>query len=502
MNSKAGKMVGENKNDSNINIVWLMVVFSPILTILFSFIFSSWSWGLMDDLAILNSGNNFLERLATYSMGLCSWGVFRPTFVLHSAFAYTIFENIPKGFYIFKMFEVCLLLFVWGLVSYRITKKKISLLLLPAITLSFHYFYDVFFFLSTHEFLGLIFLGICLLFLLKDIDGELASSKRNIVTFFLGILFLLCSFGAKETFVSCGMAAGISYLFLSIKSREKVCLVNFLIKGISLIAITVLYALALKLFIKSSYTSDYSFTNFVKIKMNLMVWFKKDFLNHLPWLLGAGMLFIFASRKEGSIKKSFSNFSLIEKYGILLGIVLYVGFLLMLLPWNTVSYYAAPLGLFFAFIVTLLISDICSSLNIKLQYLIIVMALFLNQFVCQYALNRESSYQNDTVNLMLSIKSNPVFEKSVNDHRIFTNAMEPGTAIPGLMNRQWGLNFHQFRYSSNTNDLLKEDMRYYLYSPRFPKTDLSVFNSWEIMFFSKNWIMYRNPNISPREKNT
>ncbi len=66
---------------------------------------SSWSWGLMDDLAILNKGVGFVERAVSYHRGLCSWGVFRPVFVLHSAFAYTVFENSPKYFYMFKLVE-------------------------------------------------------------------------------------------------------------------------------------------------------------------------------------------------------------------------------------------------------------------------------------------------------------------------------------------------------------------------------------------------------------
>jgi len=470
---KTGKKVSVRSNESHVIAAWLLVVLSPIFAIFFSYMFSSWSWGLMDDMAILNSGNNFAERGYSYFVSLSRWGVFRPTFVLHSAFFYTVFESCPKGFYIFKLAEICLLLFIWGHVAFQLTKKRLSYVLVGAITLSFHYFYDTFFYLSSHEFLGLIFLGICLVFLIEDINMDLDSKNilkdrkigtLNVFSFFFGMVFLLCSFGAKETFVSCGIAVGISY-----------------------------YALGLKYFIKSAYTSDFSFTNFVRIENNLIAWFKKDFLNHLPWVVWTAIFIFFEGKKECGIRKYFLNFSFNQKYGIFLGCVLYAGFLLMLLPWNTVSYYAAPMGLFFAFIVTLLICDFNTRLNIKLQFLIIILAVFLNQFVCQYALQRESSYQNDTMNLMIYIRNNPIFKNNIEDYRIFSNAMEPASAIPSVMNKLWDLNISHFHWSMKTNDYEKENMRYYLYSSRFPRADISVFKNWSVIFYSNNWVVYRRP---------
>src|SRR3990167_7337927 len=140
-----------NKNDNVPAFLWLFAVLPPILTLLLSFILMQWSWGLMDDLQILSSGSTVLEKAREYFRATNTFGQLRPIWALHSGFLYSVFENNPRAFYIFRLFEICLVLTIWTTASYRITRKRVSLALVPAITLSFHYFYDALFYLSSQE---------------------------------------------------------------------------------------------------------------------------------------------------------------------------------------------------------------------------------------------------------------------------------------------------------------------------------------------------------------
>lgn len=495
----------ENKTGQNdiFMYAWLIVALVPLLMILFSYMLGVWHWGLMDDLTILNSGKSFVERFTVYFEGLCRWGVFRPSFAAHSAAVYTIFDQAPKQFYIFKLFEIILMLAIWGIAAFRLTKQKIAIVLLPAITLSFHYFYDMFFYLSSHEFIGLFFIGVALHFFLNNFDGLLninllAQPERTFGDFswrwwILCVFFLLCAFGVKETFISCGIAFGIFYLYLGCKHIKNSKINPFLISGFLTICITVCYAFLVKKYIQTGYTSSYAFGNLPKAISNIHAWANKDFLNHSPWILGAFFIYYLACKKDKFISHDFPTG---VKLGVLVGILLYTGFLLILLPWNAVCYYVGPLGLFFAFIITVFISTLMQKLNIKSHIAILILALVLNLFVCQYALMRESTYQNDTSNLMNSIKSN--FFKLVQKDRnysVFCNAMEASNAIPGFIKRKWGLSMQSFRWSLDPNeDFGGKKCDFYLYSPRFDCIDLNKLNDWESVFLSKNWILYKRPS--------
>ena len=486
--------------EQHIFLTWLVVALAPILTILFSYIFGNWSWGLMDDLTLLGFEGSMFQRIWACLTGFIGFGEFKPTFALYVGLFYSTFKSNPVLFYISKLLLICLLLVIWGLLGYRITEKKISIVLVPAVTLSFHYFYDSFFFLSSHEFLGILFFGLAAHLFLNSVkgifqgfasSGEAGLRDFNWVNWFLGVVLLFGSYGAKETFVACGMALGFSFFYLAFELRRTQAVKSLIISGILLILMTVGYAVLLKLFVQSSYTANYSFTNFVAIKSNFISWSKKNLVNHIPWIIAA--IFIYVRAKDFNKKNGFLEVPLIVKWGIALGIFSYGGFLLILLPWNTVSYYATPLGLFFAFVVGILIAKDVEKLSFRLNVLLVLFALSINLFICNYALNREGTYQNDTVNLMHSLENNLVSIDGVKDHRVFSNAMEPATAIPGLMNRQWGLNIRQFQYSLKTNEYVSENIWYYLYSPRFPRVDVSVFKDWSVIFYSKNWVVYCRP---------
>lgn len=477
--------------------LWAIVAAVPLITLFFSFILGPWSWGLMDDYTILASGSGIAQRFASYFAGLGQWGVFRPAFVAHSAIFYSIFANSPKSFYIFRLLEISVVLIVWGACAYGITRRKISLVLLPAVALSFHYFYDGFFYLSSQEMIGLLFLGIAVrLFFdhvgpVLDVDVQQMAGSLDRRKWFAGLFMLLCAFGAKETFISCGMAIGAAYLYLAWVRRKSSRAKTILLYAVVLMAVTILWAWLIFVFIKSNYTSGYSVTDMTKLGSNLQGWFKKDFLNHSPWLIATVFVFLMAG-KNGDLGEIIRGFSLRLKWGVALGILLYGGFLSILLPWNTLSYYAAPLGLFWAFTVTTLISDGIPRIGPSQRTLLVVCALLMNQFICQYALARESTYQYDTANLMVWLKMNEAsFDEKAD--LVATNAMEPAAAIPGLLNRIQGTHVRPFAWTTDPDRPLEEGRKgnYYLYSPRFYGIDLDKLKQWKIIFFSKNWVMYK-----------
>ena len=480
-------------------LMWLIVALCPLLTILYSFILQKWTWGLMDDLQILESGSTIMERSISYLKTTRAFGQFKPLHAFHSGIFYTLFEHAPHHFHIFKLLEICLVLLIWGYAAYRITHRKIVITLLPAITLSFHYFYDAFFYLPAHEMTGLLFLGVSMHFFLShlkdDFNANLDEKQAGITqlhwkSFLLGLFFLLCSFWSKEPFVSCGMALALSYFFLAWFNRETRYVKSASLFATILLFVTSAHAFILLKFVKSAYTSSYAINNISKLSSNIMSWLRKDFINHIPWVMGAALIFYLANKKIG-IKKALSELSIRIKWGICLGIFLYFGFFLILLPWNTVAYYATPFGLFFAFTVVLLISGCLPKISVRWQTFMVISALLMNQFVCLYALKRESIYQYDTMNLMAWFNKDNSIRTYSQNNMILCNAMEASGAIPGLINKQWDLHLKSFRWSLDPDELIDEKKTsFYLFSPRFHSIDLNKLNQWKIVFYSKNWIMY------------
>jgi len=488
-------MTSDKKRDNFIIFSWSLPVIAILLTLIYSFSFKPWSWGLMDDLQILSLKGNVFERAWSYFQGFLSFGEFKFIWALHCAIFYKIFENAPKLFYIFKLFEICLILFIWGLAVFRITRQKISIVLVSAITLSFHYFYDAFFYLSSHEYLGLFFVGLALHCLLNSLDPVLDFEQTKeqgfrCLQWFFCLLFLFLSYGCKETFVACGIAFGLTLIALSWMKRKTVHFKPLFFAGIVLVLFTFSYAFILMTFVKSSHTSGYSFTNFPKIWGNVQAWFKKDFLNHFPWLI-ATILILWKNKASG--KKMFEA-DMRFLVGLLLSVLLYVGFLLVLLPWNPIIYFATPLGLFFAFIITLLISQSLPPMGMRMNIFFVLCALTFNQVVFQYALARESTYQKDTIHLMEWIEHHEPFQTKGSDISVFSNAMEAAFAIPGHINRKTDLDLEEFHWTTQPD--LKQDgkrCQFYLYSPRFHGINVNALKGWEVVFVSKNWILYQRP---------
>jgi hypothetical protein len=171
------------------------------------------------------------------------------------------------------------------------------------------------------------------------------------------------------------------------------------------------------------------------------------------------------------------------------------------MPWKTVTcQYATPFGLLFAFFIAVLISDYIPKLNIKLQVLIVICALIMNQLVCQYALARESTYQYDTNNLIKWMSMNSLFYQNKGDFVVQCNADEPSSAIPSLINRKYHLRIKRFYYSNDPEQLIDgKKCDFYLYGSRFSGIEMSKLATWSIVFLSKNWIMYYRPIMKGRE---
>jgi len=471
-------------------LIWFLPVLAPFLLILFSYFFDIWSWGLMDDHAILDCGTNTLTRWHQYFPALIRWGIFRPIFALHSAIFYSLFSSSAKGFYIFKLFEVFFLLVIWGAAGYRITHRKIALWLIPAITLSFHYFYDMFFYLSSHEFLGLWGVGLavhCFISAWQQMVLRKSNLKKTHAFFVMGILCLLLAFGSKETFVSCGIAMGASLFLISIFNPDKRLKKYLLLYGFGTMALSVIYALALKTFIQSAYTSHYQLGNLTYLCNSFLWWFKKDFLNHVPWLVF--LAWAWKNQMKPISDNDGDHARGLFVWGVLVSIFLYLGFLAILLPWNTLSYYASPLGLFFAFIIGIGVVRIVDTWSISRQSMAVIFALILNLLVCCYALGRERAYNMDTYNLMQWIKVH--HEQLISTDKnslVATNAMEAGGAIPTYLKHQ-GIVIPVFSYEAVP--LPGSSGIFYLYSTHFGAISSDYFKGYQMEFISKSWILYK-----------
>ena len=456
----------------------------PLASILVSFYLQDWYWGLMDDAGIIASGTNVLGRFNNYFYGLIAWGVFRPTFVLHSAIFYSWFEHIPVLMHVLKWAEATLVLVIWGIAVHRISRHNLALPIFMAAALSFHYFYDTFFFISTHEIIGMLFLGAAFNIFLSALK---ANSYRFAGLLSAGIALMLVGFGAKEPLASCGIAFAMSFLVLGFIEPE-IDRRAYWISG-PIFAVSVIYIASLRFFIRGAYTGGYSFTNYSKLLGTLYGWLLKDFANHLPWVILVVLLGTAASR-SGPRLGLLSIFTPRQKWGIFTGVLLYGGYLAILLPWSTTSYYAGPLGIFFAFPVAIFVAEILPKTSMVVQVLIPIGALLFNMLVSQWALTRESFYHHDTQNLMAWVLGNAEFHAAAREKMVYCNGMEAAGTIPGHLARDFSLQLPPFKHSGTQIDptISKAII---VWSPRFGGAETDFPSArWDTVFYSKFWQVY------------
>jgi len=475
---------GLENEDKDSFALWIISAITPVFILLFAFVFYPWNWGLMDDWTILDAGQNIAERLAHYQFG----AVFRPVYSVHASVFYSLFENNPQLFHIFRLVEVLLVLVVWALLLFRMTRRWVAIALFLTVSFSFHYLYDAFFYLSSQEIIGLFFLGLAIHFLVCNQISKNSDPSQEILMDFrwshliIGLILMVFAVGSKEPFLAGGGAIGLFYLTLVFFTKNAANRKAMLISGVAILLMCLLYGIYLLVFVRSGYSATYG-SNASNLFANAVVWIKKDLSNHIPWVVLSLWICYLGKRQNGGVKLNATFFY------IVFGVLLYVCYFFILLPWNTSSYYAGPLGVFFAWIVTLLITEVVLKITFRSQCKIVLCALVFNIFVCRYALGREFIYKYDTDNLMQWMK---IHHENFQDKNLFTNAMEPGEAIPALTNRKFHLNIQKFAWSPEPakviNDLACD---YYLFSSRFGSLNESHFPAWKPVFLSKNWILYR-----------
>lgn len=460
--------------------LWALPAALPLFLILLSYVFVPWSWGLMDDLQLLSFPGGIVQRakdifMMYFAFGECKW-----THALHCAVFYKVFADAPGVFHIFKWGEIAVMLGIWGAAAHQLTGRPSAFFLVGSMALSFHYLYDQFFFLSTHETTGLIFLGLALLCAAKAFFGPGGTARPPSGRLLAGAaVSFLAALGAKETFVACGMALGLSIAALHWVRRPAQA--KYLWIGFGLAVFSLMYGLILKNFVASAYTAHYSFFNLPRILEGLKDWALKDLTNHVPWLAAAVLIWWKADKKNFRYMPA-------EQWGIAAGVLLYGLFLLVLLPWNTKSYYAGPFGVFFAFTAAVFIASLLPRVRTPWNIMLASAAIILNVFVCQYALVREQTYHQNTQDLWQWIRGNPSFQKAAQSDAVGCNAREAADAITGHAQRHWKLDIKNFRYQPERN--FPADMHYLVYSPRFGPASFAE-PGWNTVFFSRYWQVYQ-----------
>ena len=472
---------------ANLNLLWVFPIIVPLGTILLSFYLQEWYWGLMDDHAILGSGNNFTERLVNdFGARGFSAGRMQFTFSLRSAIFYTWFKHNPVMLHFLKWTEACLMLIVWGNAVRKISGDQFAALIFATVALSFHYLYDTFFFISTHEVLGLLFWGLALNYFLAALEVE--PQTQLIPRWAPGLLCSTLAITTKEPMVAVGIALGLSLILLAFvdkhHSRRALLIGGLLLTG----------SLGYALFIKfgmtpSSHASSYSLTNMPRILSSLSSWVNKDLFNHSPWLAIVIMAGFAASGSSARLRLG-PLFTPRQKWGMLIGGILYGVYFLILLPWNTTAYYAGPLGVLFAIPVAIFVAQILPHTSIVLQALTPVAALLINILVSQWALTRESLYHYDTQNLMAWIRGNPEFRAAAAAELVYCNAWEGGGAIPAHLERDFGVSMPSFKYQGLNQSYFRGG-EIMIYTPRFGSTtDVFAQDVWNTIFYSKFWQVY------------
>ena len=472
---------------SNLNLLWLFPIIVPLGTILLSFYLQEWYWGLVDDAGILVSGRTVAERFANDFGARLSNGRVQFLFSLRSAIFYTMFEQNPVMLHVLKWVEATLAILVWGLAVKKICGRSLGALIFATITLSFNYFYDTFFFISLQDVLGLLFLGIGLNCSIGACDATSRTRFVTLATF--GILGIALGVTTNERLTAVGLAFGLGFILLGV--MDKSIYRQALIIGALIFGASVIYALFLKLHMQPEigHTARYSVTNFPVMANNLIDWIRKDVLNHSPWLLGLAILARYRGNSR-SFRGSMGGFAMRQKWGVMLGGLLYFFFLLLLLPWMTISYVAGPLGVMFAFPVSVYISQVLPQTTVGIQILAPITALLLNILVSQWALTRESLYHYDTQNLIAWIQGNPAFQAAARSELVYCNAMEGGGAIPAHLGRDFGVSMPGFKYQGLDQDLIFSG-EIMVYTPRFgSSTDIFAPAVWDTVFYSKFWQVY------------
>ena len=467
-------------------LVWgfALAAAAPFLVVLISLVTQTWSWGLMDDHSILAIRGGIMAKWWTYFRQILANGALRPVATFHAALTYKVFENAPGLFHIFRFVEVAVAVLVWALAAFQLTGKRWTIFLTIAVAMSFHYLYDAFFFLSTQEILGVFFTGVALLLMHRSLHPIFSGGSGIGWGYFgCGILAYVLALGCKEPFIAFGFALGAGMMLLSLRVQGA-DRGRLLLAGGSLVILSLFYGVFLKVCVTAPYTAAYSFTDKAKITGNLLQWFKKDLLNHAPWILAVLALG----------RASFScRFQLREQWGLLFGGLYYIFFLLLLLPWSAVVYLATPLGVIFAFVMAVVAAPVLEKCALAAAGWVMVMALALNIAVAGFATTREMIYHLDTQNLLVWASVHPDFQEASRRGRVFANAPEPSVAIPAHVNRRWGLSMAYFQNGEFAWP--GSPAEYFVYSSRFGGFPTDDLKGWRAASYGKYWQVYERQQV-------
>lgn len=464
---------------------WWIPALAPLIIIVYCFATGTWSWGLMDDLNMISRPGGVWQRFSQMHSELLTSGRFFPAFSLHCALFYKIFANNPPGFFIFRFIETILALSLWGILAYRVTGKRSAVPILFAVTLSFYKFYDAFFFLSTQEILGILFSGAAFLCLIQALDGEFKGTGNvDWLRFSFGGLFFLLAFTSKEPFVSLGAAFGVSLIGVWLKQRKAK---KLLILGLAFFFFSAAYLLILKIFVAKGYSAGYSLMQWDKIGFNVKTWGGNVLRGHAPWIALAVLLSLVPvkNKPEGRL----------YPWALVFSALAYIFFLLIILPWSGWGHYITPLGVFFAFGITIFTVQKLEVLPPWILSAVLLSALGLNIGVGGSAIYYHASYQNDTGNLAQWLSENLLFEHEVLNQGsvVRCNAQEPCEQIPKLVQYQYNKSYPPFTFTPQVKEILRDPKtKYYVWGTQWGDQDLRRLGQmWTPMFVSKHWVVFR-----------
>lgn len=421
----------------------------PLLLILFSFLKSHWGWCLVNDYQYLTLGTNFWDKLCKIYVYFLGMGQLKWTHHFRYAFVYTVFAHNPKWFFLYQWGEIVAMCGVWGMVAYRLTGEKITFLLFPTVVLTSRCFYDAFFFPTLGDNFAMLIFGLGLLALVRAESlaiGQPNSTLRNRLWLYVLVFFFL-ALGAMEFTLAGIMAVGCALGWLYQVRRD----FRLLMTGIFLVMVGLLYGVFLKTCIAHGYSSAYSLTDAHKIIFNVMMWAKEVFKIESIWLVAGGGI-IFKSWGRGFWLK----YSISERFGIFLAVLMYVLWLAVLLPWHANGYHAVPLVIVFGFLVTVLLARPLKGLDERWFAAIVAGALFFNLFFAQQEIYIARTYNSDIQRLLYFVEGNSSFQQAALAEKVFCNQIEPAESLPHWANKQAGLSLKRFIYEP---DVLSADSK-------------------------------------------
>ena len=470
--------------------MWALVAVVPIILMASSFICDSWSWGLMDDVSQLQHVRQGSWWSAVVEIIRSSFrgddGKLTWLYYIYATTFYSLFQSSPKAFYFFKLLITVATLLVWGFNVRLLTRSWAGGFLLCVVAFSFYSFYDAVVYLSTHEILGVFFFGLTLMAFIVGIVLPVAEGKKcswGIIV--LGWFAAFLALGCKEPFVCAFLGLGTSLGIWSLMRRRW----DLGLQALLILAASVLYGLFLTFFIQKAYTAHYDLMNVPVVCANFLGWWRTVAVCHFPWIALAVIAVLLQWKKKSAVLAGSAPL-----FGVITGLSLYGFYLLGILPWQANAYHVVPLGVFFAFSVAVFLVKFLEESSLWTVRTIAIVALIFEIFICYRSFGTWATYRNDTQELVAWMGMNQQFQIDMaKGWQGATNAFEPGTTFPKILERQYGVKIQSFSPMYNLKEIVCDQKTiYYLYDPGLRAQDLRPLKGmWSVTFQSKSWILFR-----------